>query len=152
MAQTETRPATDVQAQVYTMRTPLLSQGRLDTVLANSGPMQIRMKCYASGGENALHAHPVEDHTFVVMQGQARFYGSEGEIATLGPHQGILIPAQCFYRFESCAPEPLVLLRVGAKRGDVTKPRIAPDGHAMPGDSEENKTVTPILIEGAYWE
>jgi mannose-6-phosphate isomerase-like protein (cupin superfamily) len=154
MAQTETRAdaPTDVAPQLFKLRTPLLSQGRLDTVLAETDVMQIRMKCYAAGGENALHAHPAEDHTFVVLAGQARFWGSDGEIATLGRNQGILLPRGCYYRFESCADEPLVLLRVGARTARIPVPRIAPDGHAIPGDSLENKTVPPIIIEGAFYE
>jgi mannose-6-phosphate isomerase-like protein (cupin superfamily) len=154
MAQTETRTeaATDVQPTVYRMRTPLMQQGRLDTVLAETDVMQVRIKCYAAGGENALHAHPAEDHTFVVLAGQARIWGKDGEVAVLGRNEGIMLPRGCYYRFESCADEPLVLLRVGAKTARVQVTRITPDGHPIPGDSPENKTVPPIIMEGAYYE
>jgi mannose-6-phosphate isomerase-like protein (cupin superfamily) len=151
MARTEAR--TDVKPTIYQLRTPLMQQGRLDTVVAKTDTMQVRMKCYASGGENAMHAHTTEDHTFVVLQGQARFWGPDGEMATLGRNQAILLPRGCYYRFESCAEEPLVLLRVGAKTGHTAETtRIAPDGHPIPGDSEENMTVPPIVMEGAFYE
>jgi quercetin dioxygenase-like cupin family protein len=154
MAQTEARSqsTTDVTPQVYQIRTPLLRQGRLDTVLADTGNMQVRVKCYAAGGENALHTHPGEDHTFVVLAGKARFWGNEGEVATLERNQGIMLPANCFYWFESCADEPLVLLRVGAKTTAERKERMGPDGRPLPGGSIENKTVPPIIWEGAFYE
>src|SRR5438874_6075870 len=115
MAQTETRPEapTSVQPEVYRLRTPLMQQGRSDITLAQTENMTVRIKCYAAGGENALHAHAAEDHTFVVLAGQARFWGPEGEIATLGRNEGIMLPRGAYYRFESCADEPLVLMRVG---------------------------------------
>jgi quercetin dioxygenase-like cupin family protein len=154
MAQTQTHPeaATEVAPQVYTVRTPLLRQGRLDTVLAQTDTMQVRVKCYAAGGENALHTHPSEDHTFVVLAGKARFWGKDGEVATLGRNQGIMLPANCFYWFESCADEPLVLLRIGAKTMSEKKERMGPDGRPLPGGSLENKTVPVILMEDAYYE
>ena len=151
-AETPTGATTEVEPQLYRLRTPLLSQGRLDTVVAQTDVMQVRMKCYAAGGENALHAHPAEDHTFVILAGQARFWGKDGEIGTLGRNQGIMLPRGCYYRFESCGAEPLVLLRVGAKTERVEVTRIAPDGRPLPGDSLENKTVPPIIMEGAFYE
>jgi mannose-6-phosphate isomerase-like protein (cupin superfamily) len=121
-------------------------------VLSQTENLQIRIKCYAAGGENALHAHAAEDHSFVVLAGQARFWGPDGEIATLGRNEGIMIPRGAFYRFESCADEPLVLMRVGARLGKADVPRMALDGHALSGDSLENKTVPPIAMDGAFYE
>jgi mannose-6-phosphate isomerase-like protein (cupin superfamily) len=154
MTQTEVRPETSTDPQVYRLRTPLMKQGRLDTVVAKTETMQVRMKCYATGGENGLHAHTKEDHTFVILQGKARFWGKDDvEIATLGPKEAVLLPRGCFYRFESCGDEPLVLLRVGAKTGHTApENRIKPDGTPIPGDSHDNKTETPIILEGAYFE
>jgi hypothetical protein len=52
---------TDVKAQVFRLRTPLLSEGRSHTILASSkaetGAMNVAIKCYAEGGENEFHAH-----------------------------------------------------------------------------------------------
>ncbi len=154
MAQTEIRPQAPASAppEIYRLRTPLMKEGRLDTVLSETDHMQVRIKCYAAGGENALHAHAGEDHTFVILQGQARFWGPDGEIATLGRNEGIMLPRGCYYRFESCADEPLVLLRVGARFEKVEVPRVTPDGRPIPGGSAENKTVPPIVMEGAFYE
>jgi len=140
------------KAEVYRLRTPLMKQGRSDITLAQTENMTVRIKCYAAGGENELHAHAAEDHTFTVLAGQARFWGPEGELATLGRNEGIMIPRGVFYKFESCADEPLVLMRVGAKLGKADVPRMTVDGRPIPGDSLENKTVPPIVMEGAFYE
>ena len=76
----------------------------------------IRIKCYAQGGENVLHTHPGEDHAFIILAGMARFFGKDGETAVLTKNHGILIPSGCYYKFQSCGDEPLVLLRIGAQK------------------------------------
>ncbi|HLH24705.1 MAG TPA: cupin domain-containing protein [Chloroflexota bacterium] len=154
MTQTETRSQapTNAQPEIYRLRTPLMKQGRSDITLSKTENMTVRIKCYAAGGENEFHAHAAEDHTFVVLAGQARFSNPEGEIATLGRNEGIMLPRGAFYKFESCADEPLVLMRVGAKVGTAEVPRVTTDGRPIPGDSLENKTVPPIVMEGAFYE
>ncbi len=157
MTQTEIKPElpVDVEPQVYRLRSPLMKQGRLDTVVSKSDVMEVRMKSYAQGGENALHAHTIEDHTFIVLQGRARFWAGKDdrEVGVLGHNEAIMLPRGCFYRFESCGDEPLVMVRVGAKTGHkAPTTRIKPDGTPIPGDSKENKTVPPIVLEGAYYE
>lgn len=137
----------------YKLRAQLLSQGRTDTVLAQSDVMQLRLKVYASGGENGLHTHAKEDHTFLVLQGRARFYDQEDETTEVGPLEGIFIPAGAFYRFEAISSEELVLFRVGAR---TTADKRGPDrlnvkGQAMAGDSAENKRVETIYKEGQFF-
>ena len=138
---------------VFGMRTRLPTQGRADMPLAATANMTVVLKAYASGGENAVHAHPYEDHIFVVLQGSARFYNDEGELGTLHPHQGIMLPRGAFYMFEAGLEEPLVMLRVGA----VTEPgrdpndRIATDGRYMDGFSEENKEVELLYESDAIF-
>ena len=140
---------TEVRPQLFHLRTPLLKEGRLDTVVAKTREMTVTMKCYAEGGENELHTHVAEDHIFVVLDGEARFFGKEGETSVLGRNQGILVPAGWYYRFESCGDRPLVMLRVGAGDGAA---RVNIDGQPMHGLSAENKYVPPVPIEGAFYE
>src|SRR5262245_20893827 len=90
------------QATPYRLRAPLLSQGRMDTVMAETDNMQVRLKVYAQGGENALHTHLDQDHTFVILQGEARFWDETGESKVYGRNEGIMLPRGAFYRFESC--------------------------------------------------
>jgi mannose-6-phosphate isomerase-like protein (cupin superfamily) len=139
--------------QRYKLRAQLLSQGRTDTVLAQSDMMQLRLKVYASGGENGLHTHAKEDHTFLVLQGRARFYDRDGEATEVGRLEGIFIPAGAFYRFEAISTEELVLFRVGARTTvDGRGPdRLNARGEPMAGDSAENKRVETIYKEGQFF-
>lgn len=138
--------------QLYRLRTQLLSKGRSDYVLAKTDTMSVRIKCYAQGGENVLHAHKGEDHTFVVLAGKARFFGQQGEIATLTRNEGILLPEGAFYRFQSCGHEPLVLMRVGAIKGEVATQRLGMDGESIPGKSKANKHEDGVPIDGLFYE
>jgi len=68
----------------FKLQAQLPKQGRTDTPLAASDKMWVVLKTYAADGENGLHAHPNEDHTFVVLQGEATFYGPNGETRMIG--------------------------------------------------------------------
>lgn len=70
--------------QLFRMTARLSKKGRGATLLAATDRMWVNLKTYAEGGENTLHAHTNEDHVFIVLKGEARFAGSDGEIATLG--------------------------------------------------------------------
>jgi len=139
-------------AKIFRLKTQLLSKGRSDYMLANTDLMTVRIKCYAQGGENALHAHPAEDHSFIVLDGAARFYGKDGELAVLKRNQGIMLPKGTYYKFESCGETPLVLLRVGAAKERPKISRIKTDGKPIPGNSPENKHEEGVPIEGRYYE
>ena len=67
--------ATD--AHFFKLRVPLLDQGRMDTEVTRAKGMTARVKVYASGGENELHAHMGQDHMFIVLQGSVRFYDKD---------------------------------------------------------------------------
>jgi len=145
---------TPVKAETFRVRTPLASKGRLDTVLAESDLLQLRIKCYAEGGENVLHAHTDQDHSFIILQGKARFHDGDGNPRELGRNEGILLPRGAKYYFQSCGDEPLVLLRVAGRteRPAGMGQRIAPDGHPLPGHSAENKHEEGIIEPGAFYE
>ena len=63
---------------MFRMGAPLLADGRQDTSLFTTDLMWGHLKVYAQGGENDLHAHPLEEHVFVVLQGTATFFDSAG--------------------------------------------------------------------------
>lgn len=138
----------------YKVCAQLLHQGRTDTVLAATDTLQLRLKVYASGGENGLHAHASEDHSFLVLQGRARFYDKDDHHTDIGRYEGIMIPAGAYYRFEAISSEELILYRVGAKTGKSPggAPRVNASGGAMPGNSKENKRVPVIYKEGQFFE
>ena len=138
--------------KIFQLKTQLLSKGRSDYVLASTDLMSIRIKCYAQGGENALHAHPAEDHAFIVLDGAAKFVGKDGKISVLTKHQGIMLPKGTYYRFESCGDTPLVLLRIGAQKERPKTSRINPEGKPLLGNSPENKHENGVPIQGRYYE
>jgi len=121
--------------QAFKMRTALLKQGRANIPVAATEDLTVMVKVYASGGENGLHAHPTEDHTFIILQGAATFYDQDGEMATLNANEGILVPKGSLYRFHS------------VESGS----RVGPSGEYMQGDSKENKTVEMQVLEDAYF-
>ena len=125
---------------VFKMAAQLLEQGRTDTPLCATEGMTARLKVYASGGENALHAHPHEDHMFIVLQGSATFFDPDGEMANLGANEGIMLPKGSYYRFHATSDEPLVLLRVGAKAAQATSEhdRLNIYGDPLPTDAPGN--------------
>lgn len=145
---------TSIKPSFFRLRAQLLDNGRSNTPIAETDNMWARLKVYASGGENTLHAHPNEDHMFIILAGTAQFHGPNGEEKTLGRNEGIMLPAGSFYNFEATSEEPLVLLRVGCSandRDDHLK-RIAVDGGPLPGKSRANKWKAPVYRDGAYYE
>lgn len=56
----------------FHLTAPLPSTGRTNQVLGATDMLSVVLKTYAEGGENELHAHPNEDHVFVVLQGGGR--------------------------------------------------------------------------------
>jgi mannose-6-phosphate isomerase-like protein (cupin superfamily) len=150
-------------AQVFRLRTPLLSQGRSHTILASTegdtGAMNIAIKCYAEGGENEFHSHAKEDHTFIVLQGRARFYQPGQPAHEFGRNEGILLPAGALYKFEVASTEPLVLLRVGNAWQPIAGETVAAnsgrqdaEGTEFGAQAKANKGSKGLPIPGAFYE
>jgi len=112
----ERRPNVAIdEAVLFSMRNlPLLEQGTTYDPLATAENLWMSIKVYASGGENALHAHGGEDHAFIVLQGKATFTFGDGRSAVVGKYEGVMIPKNALYKFQADESENLVLLRVGA--------------------------------------
>jgi len=107
-----------------------------------------------TGDENALHRHPNEDHVFVVLQGEAEFYGPKNETRRVGKGEGMMMSSTAYYWFRAVSDEPLVMLRIGA----ATLPdaddleRIDELGNPDDGYAERNKEVPLILYENKFYE
>ncbi|HTQ33304.1 MAG TPA: cupin domain-containing protein [Stellaceae bacterium] len=144
--------AVDARPSFFRLEAQLPKQGRTDTPVAASDKMWVVLKTYAADGENGLHAHPNEDHSFVVLQGEAVFYGPNGEEKSIGKNEGVLLPHGTFYWFKAKGDEPLVMVRIGAAAFDGVDRhgRINPDGSEMRGDSAENKQV-PLIMSDAWF-
>ena len=97
----------------------LLATGMTTGAKATTDNLWVHSKVYSRGGENELHAHAVEDHTFFVVQGSAQFYFGDGSNQVVERFEGFLIPKGSLYRFHALGEENLVMLRIGAaQRGD----------------------------------
>lgn len=61
------------------------------------------------GGETHVHQHPDSDQILFVLQGECTVEGLDGK-RTLGPEQGVLIPAGVHYGFTNTAEQDLIFL------------------------------------------
>jgi mannose-6-phosphate isomerase-like protein (cupin superfamily) len=83
--------------------------------LARTDRMVAAVQVLKRGGENNLHSHAHLDGFWFVLRGQATFYGPDDVVlARLGVHEGILVPRNAPYWFESSGDEDLELLQVEA--------------------------------------
>ena len=149
VAATETSKPT-----LFSMKAQILEQGRTDTVLAATEDLSVRLKVYASGGENELHSHPTEDHVFVVLQGSAKFFGPDGETQDVSANEGFMMPRGLFYRFYATSTdECLVMLRIGTPnfQKQAKDDRLGTDGLPLVGDSIANRQVPAIFKRGEFF-
>ena len=140
---------TKATATIYNMRTPYLEQGRTTDVRARTEIMTVTAKVYAEGGENAMHHHVHEDHTFFVLEGEATFHiETDDNVQVVKKYEGVMLPRFVNYWFQSSGDDNLVMIRVGALHKGVPNQRLTPDGTDIPGDSEANKTSERIERAG----
>ena len=126
--------------QVFDINPQIVAKGKKTTELVRTDLIRANVQVVADGGETNLHAHTGMDAIWVVLQGEATFYGKGDEVVgKLKKHQSILIPRPTPYWFESSGDEPLVVLHViayqpgaTAKRIDFT-PRKTPQGELVDG-------------------
>ena len=140
-----------MEAQTFELKTPYLKTGRSHNILAQTDLVNVAIKYYYEGGENSLHAHPSEDHAFIVLDGEATFYDSAGNTTVLNKGKGILLPKGWIYRFHNSGGNPLVLLRFGADLDRPELSRTGITGKPLESRSRENNFVVPEPIEGSYW-
>jgi mannose-6-phosphate isomerase-like protein (cupin superfamily) len=97
--------------------------------LARSDILFSAVQVIREGGENSLHSHSAMDGFWFVLRGRARFYGAGDKlVAEIGQHEGVFVPRDVPYWFESVGDELLELLQVEAidKRVKNTLTRHAP--------------------------
>jgi quercetin dioxygenase-like cupin family protein len=146
--------AKSAKPSFFRMRTQLLDAGNTELPLAVGDNLWIKIKVYAQGGENHLHAHPYQDHSFIVLDGQACFHGPRGEKKTLKKNDGIFLPASSYYWFEQVGKDPLVVLRLGAcTPGGHPDTRVMPDGswQVRRGRAEVFKSKDVAYRKGAFY-
>lgn len=149
--QTDEKP----RAYVYSLKTPYMKQGRVTQLVAETENMWIHTKINAEGGENEIHCHLDEDHSFVVLEGQMSVFDEKGNEMSVKQYQGVMIPKGAYYRYLNTGSGNLVVLRIGA--GIKGQPqggeemRVRPDGRPLPSGSIENKTLPPIEMPEKFF-
>jgi mannose-6-phosphate isomerase-like protein (cupin superfamily) len=141
-----------MEASIFKLKTPLITGGRSHTPLAKTERMNIGLNYYAPGRKNKLHTHPGEDHTFLVVDGQATFYTKEHQPTVLEKGEGILLPENHYYYFESTGDRALALFRVSAKKSNPKIVRVDAEGNKRTEEENEYVVVDGSTVEGKYWQ
>ena len=130
----DTSTTTAPVAQPFSLRIERLSAGKSEALLGQADELEMRIKVYADGGENELHAHLDHDHSFVVLDGEATFYDADGHGHRDRQAPRDHVAAGTYYRFANSGEGNLVLLRAGGgHKPPEGYPRAAParpDRHA----------------------
>jgi mannose-6-phosphate isomerase-like protein (cupin superfamily) len=153
-AAANTREKEKPKAQLFSLKTPYMKQGRVTQLVAETSNLWIHTKINAEGGENEIHTHLDEDHAFIVLEGEMSVFDEKGNELVVKPYQGILIPRGAYYRYLNTGAGNLVVLRIGAPAGQTQagqEARVRPDGRPLRADSVENKTVPPIEMPGKFF-
>ncbi len=140
----------------FQLRAQLLDAGSESRILAETDHLQMKIRVYAAHeGENAMHAHHNQDHSFVVLQGAARFYGPRGETWDLGHNEGIMLPEGTYYCFENFGDDPLVVMRIAAMMPEKGDPeaRLGVREQQIDAHRAENRRPQKIVHrEGEFYE
>src|SRR5690242_1247380 len=142
-----------MEASTFKLKTPHITGGRSHIPLAATPQMSVGLNYYTPGRKNKLHTHPGEDHIFVVMDGQATFYNKEHQPTVLDKGEGIMLPENHYYYFQSTGDRPLALFRVSAKTG--TKPkavRIDSEGNKRSEEETDFVVVDGEVVTEKFWE
>ena len=73
----------------FSLKTPYLEKGRITNLVAETENLWIHTKINAEGGENAIHAHLDEDHSFIVLEGEMTVFDeAHGLVGSIRCHPG----------------------------------------------------------------
>jgi quercetin dioxygenase-like cupin family protein len=104
--------------KVFTYLNDEIRAGNGDIVLPGSEQLSGVVKRYDVGGENRMHTHPTEDHTFYVLQGQGTFhFEDDGNVVVVNQFDAVFLPKGAAYWFESTGKDKLIILRTGTQTG-----------------------------------
>jgi len=143
------------QAQLFSLKTPYMQQGRVTQLVAETPNMWIHTKINAEGGENEIHKHLDEDHAFIVLEGQMSVFDEKGNEMAVKQYQGVMLPKGAYYRYLNTGEGNLVVIRVGA--GTKGQPqggqemRLGANGKPLVSGTPENRNKTPIEMPGKFF-
>ena len=143
------------KAQLFSLKTPYMQQGRVTQTVAQTDNMWIATKINAEGGENEIHTHLNQDHAFIVLEGEMSVFDENGAELKIKPYQGVMLSKGAYYRYLNTGAGNLVVLRMAAftpdrpPKGEAV--RLMPDGTPILGGSEENHSLPPIEMPGKFF-
>jgi mannose-6-phosphate isomerase-like protein (cupin superfamily) len=130
--------------KVAKIQPQMVSRGKMGNSLFKTDILGTTVQVVTEGGETNLHAHAGSDATWLVVSGQASFYGKDNNVvARLDKNEMLLIPRGTPYWFESSSKEPLVIIRFSARVKDHIDRRI---------DYTERKPKPREVIPDAFFE
>ena len=103
------KPIRDMQIVKYKM--PDKVAPKVVVPIARSDIMYCAVQVLRDGGANNLHSHTGMDGLWLVLKGRMRFYDEKGLVGEYGQHEGVFVPRNTPYWFESVGDEPLELLQ-----------------------------------------
>ena len=90
--------------------------------LAHSDILKAQIQIIPEGGDTDLHYHPGSDGFWMVLTGKVRFYDCDRVIGEYGPGEGILMPRNARYWFETAdTSQELQILQVSASTQQKVK-------------------------------
>lgn len=105
-------------ANVFSFLNDEIRAGVGDLVLPGSETLSGVIKRYAEGGENKMHCHPTEDHSFYILEGEATFHiDDDANVVVAGRYEAVYLPRGTNYWFNSSGSTKLIMIRVGTERG-----------------------------------
>ena len=139
------------KAQLFSLKTPYMKQGRVTQLVAETPNMWIHTKINAEGGENEIHQHLDEDHAFVVLEGQMSVFDEKGNEMEVKQYQGVMLPKGAYYRYLNTGEGNLVVLRIGAGiKGQAQggkEMRLGVDGKPVVTGTPQNRNLPPIEMD-----
>lgn len=151
---TDTKSTVSETYKTFRVRPQLLESGKVVSRLVTSDLISLGVQVVsARGGETNLHAHLGEDAVWLVVNGQATFYGEGDEVvAKLNRYEGLLIPRGAPYWFEASSDENLVILRFGARAQNEEKRRVDHSERKYAVGSSEGGVVRSVkVVEGKFF-
>ena len=124
---------------------------KIHVKLAGTNSVRAAIQILKEGGENNLHYHPNMDLIYMVLKGRIRFYGPGDKVlGEFGPTEGLLIPENSRYWFESVGTDEAHLLQIAGfpkgvsafKRISIDPPKHADGGEGVWFDTASGKTLT----------
>jgi mannose-6-phosphate isomerase-like protein (cupin superfamily) len=134
---------------------------KLHVKLAGTNSTRASVQVLHPGDGNNLHYHPNMDLIYMVLKGRMRFYGpGEKILGEFGVNEGLLLPENSRYWFESIGEEEAWLLQIAGypkgakavKRINVDPPKKTLGGSWIGMTPEEQADMDRIVFDGGPGE